>query len=147
MSGLIAAAAFSPAPAGELKPEEAKRFVAEKLFSYTCSNGINGGGWIHSDGSVVGTIQAGSGPDRHVSLPSGTIRLTSDSICASLRGAMFQPCFNVVQTSPLSFRGSIRGLDFAYCDFVHRNASVEITADEGSRRHAHEPLSLLPSRY
>lgn len=143
MGGVIAGAAFSD----ELKPEEAKRFVANKLFSYTCFDGTNGAGWIHSDGSVVGTIQEGSAPVRHVSLPSGTIRLTSGSICVWLRGALLQPCFNVVQTSPLSFRGSIRGLDFAYCDFVRRNPRLGITAREESRPRVnenHPPLSLPP---
>jgi hypothetical protein len=143
MFAVIAGAAFSD----ELKPEEAKRFVANKLFSYTCFDGTNGAGWIHSDGSVVGTIQEGSAPVRHVSLPSGTIRLTSNSICVWLRGALLQPCFNVVQTSPLSFRGSIRGLDFAYCDFVRRNPRLGITAGEESRPHVdeiHAPLSLQP---
>jgi hypothetical protein len=146
MGGVIAGAAF----ANELKPEEAKRFVANKLFSYTCFDGTNGAGWIYSDGSVVGTIQPGSAQVRHVSLPSGTIRLTSDSICVWLRGALLQPCFNVVQTSPFSFRGSIRGFDFAYCDFVRRNPRLGITAGEESRRHVdaiHAPLSLQPPHY
>jgi len=146
MGGVIAGAAFSD----ELKPEDAKRFVANKLFSYTCFDGTNGAGWIHSDGSVVGTIQEGSAPVRHVSLPSGTIRITSDSICVWLRGALLQPCFNVVRTSPLSFRGSIRGLDFAYCDFVRRNPRPRITGGQESRAHVdaiHAPLSLVPPHY
>jgi len=146
MGGVIASAAFSE----ELKPEEAKRFVANKLFSYTCFDGTNGAGWIYSDGSVVGTIQAGSAPVRHVSFPSGTIRLTSDSICVWLRGALLQPCFNVVQTSPVSFRGSITGLDFAYCDFVRRNPRLRITSGEEPRPHVdkiHAPLSLRPPHY
>jgi hypothetical protein len=144
-AGLMFAVIAGPAFSYELKPEEAKRFVANKLFSYTCFDGTNGAGWIHSDGSVVGTIKEGSAPVRHVSLPSGTIRLTSDSICVSLRGALLQPCFNIVQTSPLSFRGSIRGLNFAYCDFVRRNPRLGITAGEESRPHVgeiHAPLSL-----
>ena len=150
VSGVIAGAALSLAQAGELKPEEAKRFVANKLFSYTCFDGTSGAGRILSDGSVVGTVQAGSGPVRHVSLPSGTIRLTSDSICVWLRGALLQPCFNVVQTSPLSFRGSIRGLNSAYCEFVRRNPRLEIMAHAESQPHAneiHAPLSLQPSSY
>ena len=143
MGSVIATAAFS----GELKPDEAKRFVANKLFSYTCFDGSNGAGWISSDGSVVGTIRAGSSPFRHVSLPSGTIRLTSDSICVWLRGALLQPCFNVVRTSPTSFRGSIRGLNFAYCDFVRRNPRLGITVGEDLHPQVdkiHAPLSLRP---
>ncbi len=150
VAGIISAAACSPAQSGELNPEEARGFVADKLFSYTCVDGTNGAGRIYPDGSVIGTIQVGSGPFRHVSLPPGTIRLTSESICASMRGTLVQPCFNVVQTSPLSFRGSIRGLDSAYCDFMRRSPRLEITERAESRSRAHQihaPLSLLPSGY
>ena len=42
--GLIA-----PASAEELKPDEARRFVAGKLFSYTCFEGTTGAGRIHAD--------------------------------------------------------------------------------------------------
>ena len=119
VSGVLAGIALTtPATAGDtvLKPEEAKRFVAGKLFAYTCFDGTKGAGRIQADGSVTGTMQTNSGPLRFVSLPTGTIKLTSDSICAALPRALIQPCFNVVQTSPHSFRGSLRGLGFAYCD-------------------------------
>src|SRR5215472_5479465 len=96
MAGIAAA---MPAWAGELKPEEAKRFIAGKYFSYTCFEGTAGSGRINSDGSVVGTIQVrGTGPVRLIALPTGTIRVGHDSICASLRGMPFEPCFTVVQT-------------------------------------------------
>jgi hypothetical protein len=36
-----------------------------------------------------------------------------------MKGVAYQPCFKVEQTSARSFRGSIAGLGFAYCDFVH----------------------------
>jgi len=52
----------------------------------------------------------------------------ADSICASLRGMLFQPCFNVYQTDAKSFRGSIAGLGFAYCDFTRRNPKLEVSA-------------------
>jgi len=146
VSGAITGAAFADA----LKPEEAKRFVADKLFTYTCFDGANGTGWIHSDGSIVGTIQQGGAPVRHVAFPSGSIRLTSDSICVWMRGALLQPCFNVVQTGPSSFRGSIRGFDFAYCDFVRSNPRVGITASKQPRPRVdaiHAPLSLRAADY
>jgi hypothetical protein len=112
-----------PAFAEEMRPDEARRFVAGKLFSYSCFEGTTGAGRIYSDGSVAGTIQiGGSGPVRHVTLPSGTIRIGSESICASVRGGPFEPCFNVVKTDPASFRGSLSGLGFAYCNFTRRNA-------------------------
>src|SRR5262249_39739883 len=116
--------------AGELKPEEAKRFIAGKYFSYTCFEGTTGAGRINSDGSVVGTIQArGAASARLVTLPTGTIRVQPDSICASLRGMLFQPCFPVEQTDARSFRGSIAGLGFAYCDFTRRNLKLEISGE------------------
>ncbi len=85
VAGVVAAwsLAVAPAVAGELKPEEAKKFIAGKYFSYTCFEGTSGAGRINADGSVVGTIQIrGTGPVRIVALPSGTIRVQPDSICA-----------------------------------------------------------------
>src|SRR5215470_11551661 len=68
-------AAWAPALAGELKPEDAKKFIAGKYFSYTCFEGTAGAGRINADGSVVGTIQIrGAGPAHLVALPTGTIR-------------------------------------------------------------------------
>jgi hypothetical protein len=126
---LAAVAAAMPAAAGELKPEEAKHFIAGKHFSYTCFEGTAGTGRINADGSVAGTIQLrGSGPTHFVALPVGTIRVQPDSICASVRGMWFQPCFAVYQTSAKSFRGSIAGLGFAYCDFTRRNPRLEISS-------------------
>jgi hypothetical protein len=109
------------AMAGQLRPDEARRFVAGKLFSYTCFDGTSGIGRIHADGSVIGTIQTRGRAARFVAMPRGTIRVTTGSICASLRGSLIQPCFDVVKTSSISFRGSISGLGFAYCDFVRHN--------------------------
>ena len=118
-----------PSWAGELRPLEAKRFVAGKYFSYTCFEGTTGAGRINADGSVVGTIQVrGSGPMRLVALPTGTIRVQPDSICASLSGLLFQPCFTVTQTDIRSFRGAIAGLGFAYCDFTRRNPRLEVSS-------------------
>ena len=149
-SGVLAGAALmSPVMAGEMKPEEAKRFIANKLFSYNCFDGSTGAGRIHADGSVVGTMQVNSGRVRFVALPAGTVRLTSDSICASLPHALIQPCFNVVQTSSHSFRGSLKGLSFAYCDFEHRNARLNLARrDSGVVTHPVESaVALRPSRY
>ncbi len=144
-AGMIAAARAGDTLLG---PEEAKHFVANKLFSYTCFDGTHGTGRIHADGSVIGTMQPAGGPVRFVSLPAGTIRLTSDSICAALPHALIQPCFNVVQTSPHSFRGSVRGFGFAYCDFDHRNPRVDVTRTEQHRPHpVQSALALRPSRY
>ena len=149
VSGMVAGTAvLSPALAGEMKPDEAKRFIANKLFSYNCFDGTSGAGRIHADGSVVGTMQASGGQTRYFSLPAGTIRLTADSICASLPRAIIQPCFNVVQTSAHSFRGSLRGLSFAYCDFERRNPRVNLADREGANPHpVQSAVALRPSRY
>jgi hypothetical protein len=149
-SGVLAGAALmSPVMAGELKPDEARRFIANKLFSYTCFDGTKGAGRIHADGSVIGTMQA-DGKTRYFQLPTGTIRLTSDSICASLPRSIIQPCFNVVQTSTHSFRGSLKGLGFAYCDFERHNGRLDFARRE-PRAAAHKPVesavALRPSRY
>jgi hypothetical protein len=131
VAGLVAAV---PARAGELKPEEAKRFIAGKYFSYTCFEGTTGAGRINADGSVVGTIQVrGAGSARLIALPTGTVRVQPDSICASLRGMLFQPCFTIEQTDARSFRGSIAGLGFAHCDFTRRNPKLEISGNRSTR--------------
>jgi hypothetical protein len=137
---VIAVCAAIPASAAELRPDEAKRFIAGKYFSYRCFDGTVGGGRINADGSIVGTIQAGgTGPFRLIALPVGTIRVQSDSICASLPGALIQPCFTVTQLDSRSFRGAIAGLGFAYCDFVKDNpprperAAKRPPADTGKR--------------
>jgi hypothetical protein len=132
----VIAAAFLvlalPVQAGELRPEEAKAFVAGKLFSYTCFEGTTGAGRINADGSVAGTIRVrGTGPARYVTLPAGTIRVQSTGICASVRGMPMEPCFNVVQLDSNRFRGSVAGLGFAYCDFVRRDGRVHFAQSGG----------------
>jgi hypothetical protein len=124
LAGVIGAL---PAQAGELRPEEAKRFVAGKVFAYTCFEGTKGVGRIFADGSVQGSVQIrGSGPVRLMRFPAGTVKVQPDSICASARGMMFSPCFTVNQIDSRSFRGAISGLGFAYCDFVRRNPRIDL---------------------
>jgi len=134
LRGVLAFAALSlagSAHAGEyLKPEEAKLQLADKLFSYTCFEGTSGAGRIHADGSVVGTIRfQGRGPSHFVALPANTIRVSSASICASMQGLLFQPCFNVEKIDDLTYRGSISGFGFAYCEFKRRGAPRIRSAD------------------
>jgi hypothetical protein len=108
-----------PAAAGELGPFEAIRFVAGRAFAFTCSDATNGVGRIEADGSVTGSIRIrGAGPPKHVVLPAGTLQVKPHAVCASIKGLAFRPCFKVDQTSAHSFRGSVAGFDFAYCDFV-----------------------------
>ena len=148
VGGLLAGGALlSPLAAAEMRPEEAKHFIANKLFSYTCFDGTRGAGRIQADGSVIGTMQANGGRVRYLALPTGTIKLTSDSICASLPRALFQPCFNVVQTSPNSFRGSLKAFSFAYCDFVRRNPRLDLARGDTQPNQAESAVALRPSRY
>ena len=108
-----------PAIAGEMTASEARQFVVEKLFSYTCFDGTRGIARIHADGSVEGSIQPrGAGLMRYGTMPGGTLRVEGERVCASLRGAGMQPCFYLQRTNAESFRGSIAGLSFAYCDFT-----------------------------
>ena len=96
------ASAF-PAMAGEMTASEAKHFVVEKLFSYTCFDGTRGTARVH------------------------------------LRGSMMQPCFYLERTNDNSFRGSIAGLSFAYCDFTHYQGAAQAG-------HGEQPLSLTADR-
>ena len=123
----------SSAFAAEMRADEARRFVIGKLFAFTCFDGTRGSGRIHSDGSVAGTIQfGGSGAVRVASLPAGTLRVNGENVCASLRGMPFEPCFDLQKTDARSFRGSVRGMSFAYCDFTRRAGRVDLVAE---RRH------------
>jgi hypothetical protein len=134
---LVTLLAAVTARAEVLSPEEARRFVAGKLFAFNCFDGSRGAGRIYGDGSVIGTIQLrGTGPVRAVWLPAGTLRTRGEAWCASLQGMAFEPCFRLEKTTERSFRGSWLG--FAYCDFTRRMSVAGI----GPRRHSSEPLSL-----
>lgn len=123
-----------PAQAGELKYDDAKRLVAGKLFSYNCFDGTTGAGRIQADGSVHGTIRVqGVGPLRFVSFPAGTLHNRGGSICATVKGMPLAPCFRVTQTSAHTFRGSISGFGFAYCDFIGRGGRMELARANGHR--------------
>jgi hypothetical protein len=137
--GLLAAA---PAMAGEMSAEEARHFVIGKMFSYTCFEGTRGQGRVNANGSVVGSIQIrGQGPMRYALLPPGTMRVKGESVCASLRGLPIEPCFNLERISETSFRGSVSGLGFAYCEFTRNQGRAHML-----RSSRHEgPLALRPS--
>ena len=127
--------------AEELGPEQAKAFVVGKLFAYTCFDGTAGMGRIFADGSVIGTIRPGGrGEVRFASLPPGTIKVEGTSMCAHLSGMPLQPCFRVEKIDYRSFRGSVSGLGFAYCDFSQHNARAQIIS------RAPEPRTRITSR-
>ncbi len=128
MAGILGA---GRAAAEELGPDQARAFVVGKLFAYTCFEGTAGMGRIFADGSVVGTIRfRGQGQTRWAQLPPGTIRVDSTSMCAHLAGLPFSPCFRVQKIDYHSFRGSIAGLSFAYCDFHQHNPRTRLTSAE-----------------
>ena len=135
LAGLLAA---MPAWAGDLRGEEARRFIAGKLFSFHCFEGSSGAGRIHHDGSVAGSIRfSGTGQSRFMVLPPGTLHMRGEAWCASVRGVMFQPCFDLVRTDQHSFRGAVSGLGFAYCNFTRRTGRPQLIR-------ASAPMSIGP---
>ena len=114
LAGCMAAPAF----AEQMDASQARKFVTNKLFSFTCFDGTRGAGRIYDDGSAAGSVQfSGTGPLRHMRLPSNTLQVRSGHVCASVKGLPFEPCFNLNKHDEVSFRGSVNGLGFAYCDF------------------------------
>ena len=138
VAGLLAAGAAAAEP---MNASTARRFVVGKLFSFTCFDGTRGAGRIYDDGSVTGTIQIrGDGPIRYATLPAGTLRTKGESVCASLRGMPFEPCFDLNKMNEVSFRGSISGFGFAYCDFTRRPARSAVRTTW--RLRPSQPLAL-----
>lgn len=137
---LIAGTVAGPSVAESLTPEQARQFIAGKMFAFTCVDGTRGAGRIQADGSVAGSIQfSGTGPVRYARLPVNTIQVGATQVCASLRGLPFTPCFNIDKTSEVSFRGSVQGMSaFAWCEFrKHGNSLLVARAERG-------PMSLRP---
>ncbi|MGH6770852.1 MAG: hypothetical protein ACRECO_17730 [Xanthobacteraceae bacterium] len=121
----------------------ARRFVVGKLFAYSCFDGTRGAGRIQSDLSVAGTIQIkGAGPVRFVTLPPGTLKVKGENVCASVRGIPFEPCFNLNKTASHSFRGSVAGFNFAYCDFTRRVPRRPSVRTSARSRSPAQPLSV-----
>jgi len=138
--GLLAA---TPALAGQMNADEARRFVVGHVFSYNCFEGTRGQGRVLANGAVVGSIQfQGSGRYYHAALPAGTLRVEGQSVCASLRGLPIEPCFNLERLNDNSFRGSISGLSFMSCEFTRAHTRPHMV-----RHHTRQitPLALRPS--
>ena len=129
MGALAIGAVIAPAFAGEMNADEAKKFVAGKVFAFNCFDGTRGAGRVFDDGSAAGSIQfGGSGPTRHMRVPGNTLQVRGQSVCASLKGLPFSPCFNLDKQDDRSFRGSVYGMGFAYCDFHHKGVGHIIMA-------------------
>ena len=138
LGAVTVCAMVAPALAGMMTAEDARRFVAGKVFAFTCVDGTRGAGRILDDMGAAGAVQfSGSGPIRHVRLPGNTLQIRGQSVCASLRGLPFEPCFNLDKQDERSFRGSVSGMSFAYCDFHHMGGTQMLLA-----RAAAKPRSL-----
>ncbi len=120
MAGLLGSGGI--AGAEELGAEQARAFIVGKLFAFTCFEGTTGMGRILSDGSVVGAVRIhGQGEPRIHKLPAGTVRIDGQFLCANVAGLPFTPCARVEKIDYRSFRSSLVGLSFAYCDFHQRS--------------------------
>jgi hypothetical protein len=126
-----------PALAGSMSADEARKFVAGKVFAFTCVDGTRGAGRILDDMGAAGAVQfSGSGPVRHIRLPGNTLQIRGQNVCASIKGMPFEPCFNLDKKDERSFRGSVSGLGaFAYCDFQHQGGATMLMARAVARPH------------
>ena len=137
---LTAGAMVAPALAGQMNADEARRFVAGKVFAFTCFDGTRGAGRVLDDMGATGAVQfSGAGPIRHLRLPGNTLQIRGQAVCASIKGIPFEPCFNLDKKDERSFRGSVSGMGFAYCDFRHQGAAQMMMARAVAR-----PRSLRP---
>jgi hypothetical protein len=134
LGAVTAVATIVPAMAGMMNADEARRFVSGKVFAFTCFDGTRGAGRILDDLGAAGSVQfSGSGPIRHVRLPGNTLQIRGQAVCASIKGLPFEPCFNLDKRDDRSFRGSVSGMGFAYCDFRHQGASQMLMARSVAR--------------
>jgi len=140
LGAVVAGAVATPVLAESMNADQARKFVANKMFAFNCFDGTKGVGRVFDDGSASGAMQFNGTPhSRHMRLPTNTLQVRGQQICASIKGIPFEPCFNLEKTDNVSFRGSVSGFGFAYCDFRrHGNARV-ILARSISR-----PRSLKP---
>ncbi|MBR0713603.1 hypothetical protein [Bradyrhizobium liaoningense] len=141
LGAVTAAAAVVPAIAGSMNADEARRFVAGKVFAFTCFDGTRGAGRILDDLGAAGSVQfSGAGPVRHIRLPGNTLQIRGQNVCASIKGIPFEPCFNLDKRDDRTFRGSVSGMGFAYCDFHHQGGNQMLMARAVARpRSLHAP--------
>src|ERR1700726_542986 len=141
LGAVTAGSVIAPAWAGQMmNGEEARKFVAGKVFAFTCFDGTRGAGRVFDDGGAAGAVHfSGSGPVRHMRLPGNTLQVRGQSVCASIKGLPFEPCFNLDKRDERNFRGSVSGMGFAYCDFRHQGAAQMLMARAVAR-----PRSLHP---
>jgi len=139
---VTAGAMIMPALAGTMTADEARKFVAGKVFAFTCFDGTRGAGRLLDDMGAAGAVQfSGSGPVRHIRLPGNTLQIRGQAVCASLRGLPFEPCFNLDKMDDRSFRGSVSGMGFAYCEFHHQGGAQMLLARTVARPHSPQARS------
>ena len=140
LGAVTAVAVIAPALAAQMTADEARRFVNGKVFAFSCFDGTRGAGRILDDMGAAGAVQfAGAGPVRHLRLPGNTLQVRGQAVCAPIKGIPFEPCFNLDKKDERSFRGSVSGMGFAYCDFRHQGAAQMLMARAVAR-----PRSLHP---
>ena len=142
---VTAGAMVVPALAGMMTADEARRFVAGKVFAFTCFDGTRGAGRMLDDMGATGSIQfSGSGPMRHVRLPGNTLQIRGQSVCASLRGCRSSPASISTSRTSAAFRGSVSGMGFAFCDFRHQGASADVDGTLGVAAAFAAPAEATP---
>ncbi len=146
---ITAGAIVAPAMAGMMNADEARRFVAGKVFTFTCFDGTRGAGRILDDMGAAGSVQfSGSGAIHHLRLPGNTLQIRGQAVCASIKGIPFEPCFNLDKKDEVSFRGSVSGMGFAYCDFHHQGGAAQMLMARAVARprslHRTEPAADAP---
>ena len=141
LGAVTAGAMVVPALAGMMNADEARKFVSGKVFAFTCFDGTRGAGRVMDDLGAAGSIQfSGAGPVRHVRLPGNTLQIRGQAVCASIKGLPFEPCFNLDKRDERTFRGSVSGMGFAYCEFRHQGAQQMLMARSVARpRSLHAP--------
>ena len=141
LGAVAASAVIVPAMAGMMDADEARKFVAGKVFAFTCFDGTRGAGRILDDMGAAGAVQfSGAGAIRHVRLPGNTLQVRGQAVCASIKVIPFEPCFNLEKKDDRSFRGSVSGMGFAYCDFHNQGAAQMLMARAVARpRSLHAP--------
>jgi hypothetical protein len=127
-------AVSAPALAQEtMTADMAREFVIGKFFTYRCFDGTYGSGRIDGDGSAAGTIRVtGQGTSHYLRLPTNTLYVLGNQVCARLKSLPFEPCFNLTKTGPESFRGSLSNMNFMYCTFDRKGGASQLARRRGT---------------
>jgi hypothetical protein len=131
LGAVLATTVAAPAFAGQkMNAEEARKFVAGRVFAFACNDGTRGAGRIFDDGGAAGAVQfSGTAAARNMRVPGNTLQVRGQNICASLKGMPFEPCFDLEKKDERSFRGSVTVLGFTgYCDFRHQGRGQMLMA-------------------